>query len=759
MITPVLCGIVALSISIADIIGWITGTEFLTTFGKGFIPMAPTTAILLIISSVALLIVIPFGRNPSVRVVGISAAVLIIGFSFPMLVMEILEVKAPFPNFGFGEQGEQALPAMGHMSSGTSLLFTLSGLTALFLMLGRKSFVSTIIPQAISGIILLISVVFLGGYILGKPLFYDSTQVPMALNTAVAFAASGLALTSESAYRWIRRENSNEFRHARSLHAFAMVIAFIITGILFFGYFNILANFNAITNGIRNELTLISETTAREAGNQISRGKKAEELKNLLEWPLSGQEGTLSIIPDTAKLSGSAIFHGISEIEDRNRVKWIIFATPVEGTNLTVVAKRNKMAAFRPLISQFIQMTTLIICLLALTVSVLILFGRQTRLRYYKKQLLSSEKLRMAEEQFRNAFEHSSVGKTMIYVDGRYMVNQAFAEMLGYSIAELEGKSWNDITHPDDRQKNLDTMDLMIGGEKESVRFEKRYLHRDGHSVWVDLQSYLQRDKDENPIYFITSASNISEYKLMEEQLIRSKEEAERSNRLKDAFIANISHEIRTPLNAIIGFSDLIRDEMEEQKIGDYTSYFEIIHSSGNRLTRTVDMILNLSRLQVGEYEPHVTDLRPDGIIRGLIAEYRLVAQKKGLEINYENSVGDKGIRGDDYCVTHSISNLIDNAVKYTQTGLIRIMLYESPEGNVCLDVKDTGIGISDEFMPQLFNPFTQEDPGSTRRFEGIGLGLSIVYRLLTVTGATITARSNKGEGTTFTITFPSREK
>ena len=371
---------------------------------------------------------------------------------------------------------------------------------------------------------------------------------------------------------------------------------------------------------------------------------------------------------------------------------------------------------------------------------------------FYEK--LDLEAFTAMDLRFKNVFEHSAEGRSMIYPDGTFQVNKAFAEMLGYTIEELNSLTWIRVTHPDDLELNREIMNQMIQNKTESVRFEKRYIHKNGQVVWVDLQSYLHRDKQGNPEYFINSASDITSYKALEDQLIKAKEMAEKSNQLKDAFIANMSHEIRTPLNAILGFSDLLHDEILLSGNTEFESYFEIIHTSSQRLMRTVDMILNVSRLQVGAYEPHPVKIDITKMISSLVAEYRLPASKKGLVLEFRNQLGDIAILADEYCILHSISNLIDNAIKYTRSGKITLRLYYSEDQHLCLDVKDTGIGISDEFLMHIFNPFTQEENSSTRNFEGIGLGLSLSYKMLTSIGSRLNVKSQKGKGTTFTITF-----
>jgi PAS domain S-box-containing protein len=389
------------------------------------------------------------------------------------------------------------------------------------------------------------------------------------------------------------------------------------------------------------------------------------------------------------------------------------------------------------------------------TLSFLALSAAFTLESFFYERHKVSDAISAINDRFRNAFEHSAEGKSMVYPDGTYQVNQAFADMLGYSITELGSMSWKAITHPDDREMSQYIMDRMVQEHLETSRFEKRYIHKNGPIVWVDLQNYLQRDPMGNPMYFITSASDITATKAMQEQLIQAKELAERSDQLKDAFIANMSHEIRTPLNAILGFSDLIRDELEQSGSNEYHSYFDIIRSSSMRLMRTVDMIMNVSRLQVGAYDLHPVRLDLGKMINELVREYRLQATNKGLVIDFKNQITDSEITSDEYCTVHAISNLIDNAVKYTRAGNILLTLYRSENGPICLDVKDSGIGISDEFLTQIFNPFTQEEMSSTRKFEGIGLGLSIAYRMLGVTGSMLSVQSKKGKGTTFTVTFP----
>lgn len=239
-----------------------------------------------------------------------------------------------------------------------------------------------------------------------------------------------------------------------------------------------------------------------------------------------------------------------------------------------------------------------------------------------------------------------------------------------------------------------------------------------------------------------------------EVDLIRAKELAEKSNKLKDAFISNISHEIRTPLNGILGMTSLIKESLAQYVSKDEVDYFNAIDSSSKRIVRTTDMILNFSRLQVGEFSVSKELLKLPAIINNLMSEYKSTADTNSLEFTFENKCGDGDLLADSYCISHAISNLIDNALKYTHKGYVKVILYKDVNGTLILDVKDSGIGIEEKYLKHLFEPYTQEEIGYSRPYEGIGLGLSLVKKYLDLNSSSISVVSKKGEGTTFTIHF-----
>jgi len=238
-------------------------------------------------------------------------------------------------------------------------------------------------------------------------------------------------------------------------------------------------------------------------------------------------------------------------------------------------------------------------------------------------------------------------------------------------------------------------------------------------------------------------------------ELILQKDKAEQSSRLKDAFIASISHEIRTPLNAILGFVSIIEEEANDRFSAEELVYFQRIDQSGIRLTRTVDEILNYSRLLVKDIKPHKVPINLPALIETLIKESQVAHPNPALNVIFDNSIGEVSVNLDEFCLRNSLSNLLDNAMKYTESGQITIRLFQDRTEQVLISVADTGIGMSEEFLTRIFEPYTQENTGYTRRYEGIGLGLSIVKRLCDIMNARISVVSQKGSGSTFTITLP----
>jgi signal transduction histidine kinase len=233
------------------------------------------------------------------------------------------------------------------------------------------------------------------------------------------------------------------------------------------------------------------------------------------------------------------------------------------------------------------------------------------------------------------------------------------------------------------------------------------------------------------------------------ERLQAANDRLQEANEWKDSLVANISHELRTPLAAILGFSRILKDEVS----GHHEEFLELIEGNGKRLQHTIDRLLDMSKLEAGDMTVQKTSFDLNECTRGVIESVNVLAARKNLELRIDIPSTAIDVHLDENKVEDILFNLIGNAIKFTEEGFVRVEI-EGSEKQVHITVQDTGIGISEEFFPELFEPFTQESRGLKRTHEGTGLGLFLTARLVHLMEGTINIDSTKGEGTTVTVTF-----
>ncbi len=240
-------------------------------------------------------------------------------------------------------------------------------------------------------------------------------------------------------------------------------------------------------------------------------------------------------------------------------------------------------------------------------------------------------------------------------------------------------------------------------------------------------------------------------------ELALATEKAEASSRLKTAFLNNISHEIRTPLNGIVGFAQFIVDE--DMPSEDKIEYVEAMNISVNRLINTISDILDVSLLVTGNMKSVKDEFNLDELVKEVYDKYENIAQQKKIEIRLFNPVTEKGnvINSDRVFITKILSELIDNAIKYTKEGHVHIG-FEFLSDEIELFVEDTGMGISEEALPDIYEPFTQQDSSSTRKYDGNGCGLTVVRGLVDLLNGNIHVKSQKDIGTKFVIHLPNKQ-
>jgi PAS domain S-box-containing protein len=369
-----------------------------------------------------------------------------------------------------------------------------------------------------------------------------------------------------------------------------------------------------------------------------------------------------------------------------------------------------------------------------------------------RKEALSN--LVKSEARYRKFFDEDLTADYITSVTGEVIdCNKEYISMFGFSDKE-HALSTNTIELYSNIKDRAEFLSL-IRENKKVERHEISYRTIHGVKIHAILNAFGHYDKDGNLKRIQGYIFDITNIKRAAIEMKQARELAEKSNKLKDSFIANISHEIRTPMNAIIGFNSVIREQMADKIDQETKDYFQVVDEAGARLMRTVDLILSMSKLQAGVMETRQVEIDLDEEIRKIIAQHKPAYQKKSIPVKYTNSTGTKKIVTDDYCFTEVLSNFIDNAIKYTEKGHIDITLKTEKNGDLAVHVTDTGIGIEEKFKEKIFHPFLQEESGYSRSYEGVGLGLSIVKRFADLAGYRLEFESKKGHGSRFTVILP----
>jgi PAS domain S-box-containing protein len=298
-----------------------------------------------------------------------------------------------------------------------------------------------------------------------------------------------------------------------------------------------------------------------------------------------------------------------------------------------------------------------------------------------------------------------------------------------------------------------------------SCMIELEFYRKDGSTYWSENSFSLIRDENGIPVSILGEGRDITTRKQAEiilqeknQLLIEAKERAEESDRLKSAFLANMSHEIRTPLNSIIGFSDLLLDPDFDSNQHD--EFIRMIGASGNNLLAIITDIMDLSKIESGLVSMNFSYFSVPKFLDDIQKQYSIKAAEKRIEfrVNTSNSDEDMYLESDETKLKQIMVNFVGNAIKFTEKGYIEIG-FRKIENTIKFYVKDSGIGIPEEYHKKIFERFRQVDSSYTRKYGGNGLGLAISKSLAELLGGEIGMESEKGEGSTFFITIPAHTK
>jgi PAS domain S-box-containing protein len=355
----------------------------------------------------------------------------------------------------------------------------------------------------------------------------------------------------------------------------------------------------------------------------------------------------------------------------------------------------------------------------------------------------------------------SNIGDVIVIID-QFGINQYksrnITKLFGWQPEELVGKSTWDNVHADDLEAAKKFIGSLSAKPNAAGTTEIRYKRKDGNYVWIEI-TVLNLLSDPDIQGFLGNYHDISDRKQIEFELIKAKEKAEESDRLKTAFLCNMSHEIRTPMNGILGFSSLLSEpglESEEQQ-----EYIKLIHKCGDRMLNIISEIMDISKIESGLTEIRIKEVN---ITKQLESVYKLLkpdAEVKAINLFIKDSLpmDDVIIMTDGEKLFGILSNLVKNAIKYTDKGSVEFgygsTISLTKLNEIQFYVKDTGIGIPKDRQQAIFDRFIQADIADIEARQGAGLGLSIAQAYVEMLGGKIWVESEQGKGSCFYFTIP----
>jgi len=362
------------------------------------------------------------------------------------------------------------------------------------------------------------------------------------------------------------------------------------------------------------------------------------------------------------------------------------------------------------------------------------------------------------EASYRAFFDHAVEGIFRTAPDGHYMaVNQALADIYGYAsptalmagLTDIGLQLYVEPRRRDEFREQMQAHDVV-------TNFVSEIFHSSGGRIWISENARAVRDWSGALLCYEGTVEDVTEKFEQERALRVALRQAETANKVKAAFLAAMSHELKTPLNAVLGFSEIIRDEMLGP-VGQpvYRDYADDIHKSGTRLLSVINDVLDVTRLQSGSL---VLEERPDGpqeIVEMAVKQARkATGDDRDITLTLPSSL--PVLHADSRRIAQALGNLLANALKFTPIdGEVRLVLALEDDGGVRFSVEDTGIGMAAETIAAALEPFRQLDGSLARKFEGAGLGLSIAKSLAELHGGRLAVASAVGQGTSVSLLLP----
>jgi PAS domain S-box-containing protein len=360
---------------------------------------------------------------------------------------------------------------------------------------------------------------------------------------------------------------------------------------------------------------------------------------------------------------------------------------------------------------------------------------------------------REEEERFRTTFNYAPVGIAHVGIDGKWLlVNQKLCDLVGYTQQELQWQTSQDMTHPDDRDIELEYLRRMLSQEMQTYTMEKRYICKNGSVVWINLTASLVCETNSKPKYFIFLVSDISERKQAEIKLQQEREKQKQVSELKARFVCMVSHELRSPLHRISFSTSLLKRYRHQWNDDKTLKYLHHIQTAVEHLGELMDNVLIIGRSEAGKLRFEPIELNLEQFCRDLIiALQQSRGSKHPIILTYYSECTKVCV--DEKLLQPILTNLLDNAIKYSSNGSIIDLKIACLNKQVIFEIKDQGVGIPEPDIQNLFEPFHRGK--NVNDIHGSGLGLAVAKKLVDLHGGQISVVSEVGVGTTFTITLP----
>ncbi len=366
------------------------------------------------------------------------------------------------------------------------------------------------------------------------------------------------------------------------------------------------------------------------------------------------------------------------------------------------------------------------------------------------------ERLRHSEQRFRALVDASAAVIWNTDAAGELMPPQVrWSTYTGQTEEAYQGWGWLDAVHPDDRGHAADAWAACV---EARATYEVEYRLRRYDGVWraMEVRGVPVLAEDGSLREWVGTCVDVTERKEAEEAVERARQAAEAANRAKSQFIANMSHELRTPLSAVIGYSEMLGEELEDIGQAALLPDLRKIEAAARHLLSLINDVLDISKIEADRVEIYAEDFEVAAVVQEVAVTVEGLVAKKGNTLALELEPGLGSAHTDVTKLRQCLINLLSNAAKFTEDGRITLAVTRA-DGALRFAVTDTGIGMTQEQLGKLFERFTQADASTTRRFGGTGLGLAITRAFAEMLGGAIAVESRDGAGTTFTLTLPAR--